>query len=61
MENINVNLKCLQHSRLNSVIFLYLNISLIRTKFTDLDKVVDRNIYILFIAETKLYESFSNN
>ena len=61
MENINVNLKCLQHSHLNSVIFLYLNISLIRTKFTDLDKVVDRNIYILFIAETKLYESFSNN
>ena len=61
MENINVNLKCLQHSHLNSVIFLYLNISLIRNKFADLDKVVHRNIYILFIAETKLYESFSNN
>ena len=54
--NINVTLKRLRHSDLNNVIFSYLNI-----KVGDLDKIVDGNIDILCIAETKLDESFRNN
>ena len=53
-ENINVTLKQLQHSRLNKVIFSYLHINSIRNKSGDLDKMVDDNVDILFIAETKL-------
>ena len=53
-ENINVTLKRLQHSHLNTVIFSYLNINSIRNKFGDLDKMVDENIDILCIAKTKL-------
>ena len=60
-ENINVALKRLQHSHLNTFIFLYLNIISIRNRFGDLDKMVDGNIDILCIAETKLDESFSKN
>ena len=60
-ENINVTLKRLQHSHLNKVIFSYLNINSIRNKSGDLDKMVDGNIDILCIAETKLDESFPNN
>ena len=60
-ENINVILKRLQHSHLNKVIFSYLNINSIRNKSGDLDKMVDGNIDILCIAETKLDESFPNN
>ena len=52
-ENINVTLKRLQHSHLNTVIFSYLNINSIRNKFGDLDKMVDENIDILCIAERK--------
>ena len=43
-ENINITLKGLQHSRLNNVIFWYLNISSIRNRFGDLHKIVDGNI-----------------
>ena len=60
-ENINVTLKRLQHSHLNKVIFSYLNINSIRNKSGDLDKMVDGNIDILCIAETKLDESFPKN
>ena len=60
-ENINVALKRLQHSHLNKFIFSYLNIISIRNRFGDLDKMVDGNIDILCIAETKLDESFSKN
>ena len=60
-EEINVTLKRLRHSHLNNVIFSYLNINSSRNKFGDLDKVVDGNIDILCIAETKLDESFPNN
>ena len=60
-ENINVTLKRLQHSHLNKFIFSYLNIISIRNKFVDLDKMVDGNIDILCIAETKLDESFPKN
>ena len=60
-ENINVTLKRLQHSHLSKVIFLYLNINSIRNKSGDLDKMVDGNIDILCIAETKLDESFPKN
>ena len=60
-ENINVTLKQLRHSHLNYVIFSYLNINSIRNKFGDLDKIVDGNIDILCIAETKLDESFPKN
>ena len=58
-EDINVMLKRLQH--LNKVIFSYLNINSIRNKSGDLDKMVDGNIDILCIAETKLDESFPKN
>ena len=60
-ENINVALKRLQHSHLNKFIFSYLNIISIRNKFGDLNKMVDGNIDILCIAETKLDESFPKN
>ena len=60
-ENIIVTLKCLRHSHLNNVIFSYLNINSVRNKLGDLDKILDRNIDILCIAETKLDESFTNN
>ena len=60
-ENINVTLKRLRHSHLTNVIFSYLNINSIRNKFGDLDKIVDGNINILCIAETKLDEYFPNN
>ena len=53
-ENINVTLKRLQHSHLNKVIFMCLSSSSIRNKFGDLNKMVDENIDILCIAETKL-------
>ena len=59
-ENINITLKRLQHSHLNRVIFLYLNINSISSKTDDLDKMVNRNIY-LCIAETKLDEYFPND
>ena len=60
-ENINVTLKRSRHSHLNKVIFSYLNINSIRNKSGDLDKMVDGNIDILCIAETKLDESFPKN
>ena len=40
---------------------MYLNINSIRNKFGDLYKIIDGNIDILCIAETKLDESFPNN
>ena len=60
-ENINVTLKRSRHSHLNNVIFSYLNINSIRNKFGDLDKIVNGNIDIKCIAETKFDESFPNN
>ena len=60
-ENVNVALKRLKHSHLNKFIFFYLNIISTRNKFGDLNKMVDGNIDILCIAETKLDESFSKN
>ena len=60
-QNINVTLRRLRHSHLNNVIFSYLNISCIGNKFGDLDKLVDGNVNIFCIEETKLDESFLNN
>ena len=60
-ENITVTLKRLRHSNLNNVIFSDLNINSIRNRVGDLDKIVDGNIDILCIAETKSDESFPNN
>ena len=40
---------------------MYLNINSIRNKVSDLDIIVDGNIEILCIVETKLDESFPNN
>ena len=60
-KNINVTLNWLRHSHLNNIIFSYLNINSSRNKFGDLDKVVDGNIDIVCIAETKLDESFPND
>ena len=60
-ENINVTLKRSRHSDLNNVIFSYLNISSIRNRVGDLDKIVDGNIDIVYIAKTKSDESFPNN
>ena len=60
-ENITVTLKRLRHSDLNNVILSYLNISSIRNRVGDLDRIVDGNIDTLRIAETKSDESFPNN
>ena len=60
-DNINVTLKRLRRSHLNKVIYPYLNISSIRNKFGDLDKIVDGNIDIFCIAATKLHKCFPNN
>ena len=60
-ENINVTLKRSRHSDLNNVIFSYLNISSVRNRVGDLDKIVDGNIDIVYIAKTKSDESFPNN
>ena len=60
-ENITVTLKRLRHSDLNNVIFSDLNINSIRHRVGDLDKIVDGNIDMLCIAETKSVESFPNN
>ena len=60
-ENINVTLKRSQHSHLSKVIFPCLSSNCIRNKFGDLNKMVDENIDIVCIAETKLDESFPNN
>ena len=60
-EKNNVTLKRLRHSHLNNVIFSYLNNNSSRNNFGDLDKIVDGNIDILCIAETKLDERFPNN
>ena len=54
-ENINVALKRLQHSHLNKSIFSYLNIISIK------NKLVNGNIDILCITETKLEECFPKN
>ena len=60
-ENINVTVKRSRHSDLNNVIFSYLNISSVRNRVGDLDKIVDGNIDIVYIAKTKSDESFPNN
>ena len=60
-ENINVALKRLQHSHPNKFFFSYLNIIFIRNKFGDLNKMVDGNIDVLCIVETKSDESFPKN
>ena len=60
-ENINVTLKRLEYSNLSKVIFPCLSRNSIRNKFGDLNKLVDENIDIFCIAETKLGESFPNN
>ena len=57
-ENKNVTLKRLRHSCLNNVIFLHLILNSIRKKFGDINKIVDENIDILCIRETKWDESF---
>ena len=60
-ENINVTVKRLRHSRLINIIFAYLNINSTKNKFDDLIKIVEGNIDILGIVETKLDESFLLN
>ena len=60
-ENINVTLKRSRHSDVNNIIFSYLNINSIRNRVGDLEKIVDGNIDIVCIAETKSDESPPNN
>ena len=60
-ENINFTLKRLWHSHLNKSIFLCLNINSIRNRLGDVDNIVDGNVDILYIVETKLDEHFPNN
>ena len=60
-EDINVTLKRLRHSHLNNVAFSYLNINSVMNKLGDLEKIVDGNIDILCIAETKLNKSFPSS
>ena len=60
-ENVNVTLKRLQYSHLNKIIFRCLSSDSITNKFGDLNKMVNENIDILCIAETKLDKPFPNN
>ena len=60
-ENVNVTLKRLQYSHLNKIIFRCLSSNSITNKFGDLNKMVNENIDILCIAETKLDKPFPNN
>ena len=63
--NVYSNTLQIQYSKtktsLITKIISYLNISSIRNKFGYLHKIVDENIDILYIPETKLAESFPNN
>ena len=60
-ENVNVTLKRLQYSHLNKIIFRCLSSNSITNNFGDLNKMVNENIDILCIAETKLDKPFPNN
>ena len=40
--------------------FCYLNVNSVRNKFTDLQTIINRNVDIVLIAETKLDASFSS-
>ena len=54
----------LRHYKLNSfnkVVFAHININSIRNKIEDLKEIVQKNIDILTISETKLDESFPTN
>ena len=51
-------LKALKNVNLFNSNFCYLNISSVRNKFTDLQTIVNGNVDIISIAETKLEASF---
>ena len=58
---VNVTLKLLRHSHLNKSVFSYLNTNSIKNMFDDLDKIVEDNIDMLDISETKIDEYFLTN
>ena len=58
-ENSNATLKRLRDSHLDNIIFSYLNISSIRNKFGDLDKIVDRNIFFFVYSRKEIRWIFS--
>ena len=51
-------LKSLRIHNHSNIIFSYLNINSIRKKFDDLKLIINENVDILRIAETKIDESF---
>ena len=56
-----VNLRHYKLNSINKVVFAHININSIRNKFEDLKEIVQKNIDILTISETKLDESFPTN
>ena len=51
-------IKQLKQQNLSNLTFSYLNINLIRNKFSNLFDMIDQNIDIICLAETKLDDSF---
>ena len=56
-----VNLRHYKLNSINKVVFAHININSIRNKFEDFKEIVQKNIDILTISETKLDESFPTN
>ena len=51
-------LKVLKNDNPSNLNFCYLNINSVRNKFTDLQTIINGNVDIVSIAETKLDDSF---
>ena len=51
-------IKSLRIHNYDNIIFAYLNINSIRNKFDNLKSIINENVDILCIAETKIDESF---
>ena len=56
---MNSNLQTIRKDNLNKLIFAYLNINSVRSKFDSLTDIIKDNIGILMISETKVDDSFS--
>ena len=56
-----VNLRHYKLNSINKVVFAHININSIRNKFEDLKEIVQKNIDILTISETKLSPSLLTN
>ena len=53
-------LNTLRNGNPSNINFCYLNVNSVRNKFSDLQDVINRNVDIVLIAETKIDASFSS-